>query len=307
MPLTAEQLAMRKTGVTATDVTVLAGLSPFRGSTPHTVWAEKMGLEVPRRFGEQLELGHELEPIVLRRLAMRRDLTLVPGETVRSHLFAHHLATPDALHAPKVPAAVCEAKAVGLHYAETWGAEDEQIPDHVLAQVTWQMHCTGLEEGFVGALIGTEVRTYRVALDHDLVGALVEAADRFWTDHVLTKTPPAIDGSAGSAEMLRALFPRPRGPIVRASAEIEERARAYFALKAEADAAAERLEEAKQGLISACGEAEGIQGKGWRLKYGWRDAVEVKAFTRAAGRAFDMRETNKIALGKGPRAAGGQV
>lgn len=298
MPLTQEQMEIRKTGVTATDAVVLSGLAPFSDASPHRVWCEKVGLHVEPLSGERLELGHELEPIILRRLAMKRSLTLHPGGTIRSTACAHHLATPDAVHFPNGTdhdaEAVAEAKAVGLRYADSWGAEGEEIPDHVLAQVQWQMHVLGLEQGYVGALIGTEVRTYPVRLDRDLVGALVEVADRFWTDHVLTKRPPAIDGSGGATEMLRALFPRQKGPMLRAAASVEDAARQYFTLKREAETAEGRFEAAKQALILACGEAEGIIGDGWRLKYAWRDAVEVspKPYVRPGGRHFDMRATN---------------
>lgn len=304
MPLTEDQLALRRTGITATDAVVLSGLHPFRGASPHTIYCEKVGLPIPRLTGDQLEMGHELEPVILRRLAMKRGLTLVPGTTMRRANPAsgrladqsHHLATPDAVHFPHGQdhdaEAVAEAKAVGRRWMDAWGEDDGDIPDHVLAQVHWQMHVLDLPIAYVGALLGTEVRTYRVRRDDELIGSLVEVADRFWTDHVLAKRPPPIDGSPGAEQMLRALFPRHKGPMLRAGDEVETRARAYFDFKREVESAQERFDGAKQALIAACGEAEGITGDGWRLRYTFREAVEVspKPYTRPAGRHFDMRQ-----------------
>jgi predicted phage-related endonuclease len=291
--LTDEQIAIRRTGITATDVVVLAGLSPHKSSSAHTVWAEKRGLEVQPLRGDRLALGHELEPIILRRLAARRDLTLLKGGTVRSRLWATHIATPDAFHTPRgTSQAVAEAKAVGFGFASNWGEDDTEVPDHVFAQVQWQMHVCALDLAYVGALIGTEVRTYVVPLDLETVGALVETADQFWTDHVKTGKPPAIDGSEGAGRMLRGLFPRQRGPTVKASADAETAARRYFGAKQDVDEAGARVEEARQLLMVACGEAEGLKGDGWRLLWKHVEAREVtpKPYTLAASRRFDMRK-----------------
>jgi predicted phage-related endonuclease len=207
-----------------------------------------------------------------------------------------HLATPDALHLPNgTPQAVAEVKAVGFGFASTWGDDDTEVPDHVFAQVQWQMHVCALELAYVGALIGTEVRTYVVPLDLDTVGALVETADQFWTDHVKTGKPPTIDGSEGAGRMLRGLFPRQRGPTVKASQDAETAARHYFGAKADVDEATARVEESRQLLMVACGEAEGLVGDGWRLLWKHVDAREVtpKPYTLPASRRFDLRKMGK--------------
>jgi hypothetical protein len=304
--LTEADLALRRTGVTATDVVVLAGLSPYAGASAHTVFAEKLGLPIERKSSEAMDLGHELEPIVLQRLAVKRDLVLSRGASCRNEKAPTHLASPDAFAAPREHGphtvklfdggpytAVVDAKAVGFRFASQWGEDGESPPDHVVAQVAWQMHVTDLPRAYVGALLGTEVRTYEVARDAELEAALIEIADRFWTNHVLTRKPPAIDGSEGAGQMVAAIVGKPRGPMVKASVEIEEAARLYFECEQASALTEGALQQARNILKLACGEAEGIKGDGWRLLYRWREPTMVEAYEKKGYRHFDLRKAGR--------------
>lgn len=298
MPLSPEQIAARRTGLTATDMVILSGVAPFFERTAHDVFAEKIGLDVPPLKGERFELGHELEPIVIRRTAAKRGLTPVPGDTMRHPRTPIFLATPDAFHVPdgaRRAEAVIEAKAVGLGGASSWGPdESEEIPDHVLVQVAWQMLVCMVPVAFVGALIGTEIRTYRIELGTEvaeMLEALKALAEQFWTDHVVARKPPTIDGSEGSARMVKALFPAVRGPVLRAGPEAEEAARLYFAAQKDMAQAGRELDRAKQILMASCGDCEGIDGDGWRLRLKERPekVVTPRPYTLPPYRHFDMR------------------
>jgi predicted phage-related endonuclease len=307
MSLTAKQLEIRKTGVTATDVVVLAGLSPY-DRTPHDVWADKMGIAPPFDETEATGLGLELEPIVLRRVAAKREFHLLkvnPEDLTRRHPdHPHHIATPDAIGATTafhVPYALAQVKVVGKHAWPLWEAADEEMPDYVFAQCCWELHVhaeAGFVVDYVGALCGTEVRHFEVQADgpgvQDTIGALVEVADQFHADHMLRKQPPPVDGSAGARRMLGALWPRNRGITLSATSDSETLAREYMRARTAEKDAVEAKELAAQGLIALVGDADGITGDGWRLRYELREPAEVAAYTRKAFRAFDLRT-------KGPR------
>ena len=300
MALTAEQIAMRRTGITATDIRILAGLDPH-GRTAHDVWVSKVLEEAPLAENDARSIGEELEPIVVRRVAKRRGLTLLPGDTLRSPRYPTHLATPDALEAGPSSAfrSLVQAKVVGYHMMHNWGpdGDDEGVPDYVLVQCAWEAHVTERPVNHVGALLGTELRTYVIDAERDhlenLVGPLIEIADQFWADHVLPKRAPPLDGSEGASRMLRAMFPRNRGPMFRASEQVEEIAKRYFAVRAALKPLEVELEQHEQLLKLATGEAEGIKGDGWRLYYRWREPVDVPAYTRKGFRQFDMRSVNR--------------
>jgi predicted phage-related endonuclease len=152
------------------------------------------------------------------------------------------------------------------------------------------MHVRRIQVCHVGALMGTEVRVYGpIALDVELEAACVEAADRFWTDHVLTQTPPAVDGSDGAKRMISRLFPQNRLPAHKASHEEELIALAYFEAKRVHDQAEEEMDRAKHQLQMRIAERDGLLGDGWRVFFKERAAVEIPATTRKAYRHFDMR------------------
>jgi predicted phage-related endonuclease len=302
MGLTTRQLEIRRSGITATDVRVLSGLDPF-GRTPHDIFASKvLGIENFEET-EAIELGMALEPIVIPRLAKKLDLHVLRIDpdlmTIRHKSRETHIATPDAFfaetafHAPK---ATGQVKVCGLHNAPFWGGPGDGIdgvPEAVVVQCAWEVYVAGVDVCHVGALLGTEIRPYTIERDaslEDLISALRQVADQFWTDHVLPKVPPTLDGSEGATRMLKALFPKARAKMVKATPEAEQAAEMYFAATGESAAAKERKDLAAQLLIAACGEAEGIAGEGWRLLYGPRKAYTVAAHEVPEGRRFDCRK-----------------
>jgi hypothetical protein len=155
------------------------------------------------------------------------------------------------------------------------------------------MAVTRRKVAYVGALIGTDFKPYRVDYNEDLSQALLEAGAKFWTDHVLPKKPPAVDGSEGAARMVRALLPAPKGQILKANEATNALAQNYFEMAHLVNGYEQRLEEARELLMLACGEAAGIDGNGWRLRWGMREGHEVKAYKVATRRQFDMRRVSR--------------
>jgi predicted phage-related endonuclease len=301
--LSAAQLAMRRTGITATDVVILASGSDHYGRTVHDVYREKVyGPSNDVAPTEAMRLGDELEPLVLRSTEAKRGLRITgAGKTIRHAKVKHHLATPDAfarLDVPRSPPGLIQAKVVGFHQARAWGEDGtgvDSIPETVFVQVAWELYVSGRRIEYVGALIGTEVRTYVVDADSpgvgvdELVEGLRDLVDRFWTDHVKPRRAPDVDGSEGAERMLRAMWPRPKRPAMLAPAAAETLAAKYFrARQIEAKAAAAR-KVAQQELEALVGPHEGMTGDGWRLTWKHRDAVPIPATVRRAYRHFDLR------------------
>lgn len=304
--MTEKQLAIRRTGITATDVRVLVGMDPH-GRTAHDVWTSKVLGVDDFKSTEATELGEEFEPIVIRRLAMKRGLRVVPRApddmTIWHPERPTHIATPDAFFDQP---SIGQVKVVGLHNAHLWGRDDDanKIPDYVLIQVAWEMYVAGMDVEHVGALTGTEVRPYTIVRSEDgiddLIGTLVEEADRFMVDHVIPKRPPEVDGSAGSKRMLSAIWPRHReGAFMRADATVEGLARSYFEASVRRDAALQDVELAAQLLKTATGDLEGIDGDGWRLLLKWRGPTTYTV-DKAGYRHLDIR---KKGTKKGAKAA----
>lgn len=146
-----------------------------------------------------------------------------------------------------------------------WRAWAEGPPQHYLSQVQWYLRHTGVEAAVLVAFMGDDIQEYIIEADKHLADGLVGAANAFWDKHIATKTPPPPDGSDAYLEHLKEL-PR-SGLIIPASPEIEALKNEYEALAAAADMATTEAERAKQMLLAAIGDAEGVDGLGWRLSY----------------------------------------
>lgn len=302
MSLSAKQIATRRTGITSTDLRALCGKDSY-GRGPADVWLDKMNM-APANDSPELfkRIGTHFEPIVLRLLAGELGLRVMPRKrdemTVRHPKHPTHVCTPDAwlsLEGTNTHKAIAlaEAKVVGFHDRFDWGeTAAEEIPEGTRIQAAWESHCARIPLVHVGALLGTELRKYAIASDPDLEAALVEIADRFWRDHVLTKKPPKIDGSKASERAVRALYPRSKKLTKKADDKAERFAARFFAAEKKEREASVELEMARQALMVLCGSAERMRGDGWALSYATRKAYDVgpsKGYHVEAKRLFKMQ------------------
>jgi predicted phage-related endonuclease len=322
MSLTPDQITMRRQGLTASDIVALSGTVPFKkAKTVYDVWLDKCHPDrvKPTEVTEAMELGHEAEPIIVRRVAKKRNLSVVyPHDTVRHPDIDWAMCTPDALivngaahkaSVVTVPIAampdsvvaadgLIECKLVGLHSARWWGDLDDEAsetdgpPDYVYTQVVWQLFVKQLPYCIVAAMIGTEFRTYRVPFDEsaqEYAQALVEIGAKFRCDHVLTERPPPIDGSESSRELLAALFQKSNGVQIKADAESEDAARVYFDAGRRIKEAKELQNKAKTVLMAKIQGNYGVRGDGWRCLWREQDGYHVDGYDVEPMRKFDLR------------------
>jgi putative phage-type endonuclease len=295
--LTAEQIELRRTGVTATDAAIIAGVYPY-GRTVHDVYLEKLGAADAVTQTPAMALGHRLEPVALALLAEEFGLTIRPGKTEKHPIQTWCIASPDGdvlENDGKDRVAVAEAKAVGLRMAARWGesGDPETIPDEVRVQVAWQMIVTRTPRAHVVALLGTEARFYELQHDEDLAGALLEMGDTFYRDHILARVPPEVDGSEASARMVRGLFRRARLGLIKAPVEAEGLVRDYLRARSLLDDAERAKTAAQAKLCALIGEAEGIEAPGfvatWKARAGspdWKALAEKLGATKALAEEY---------------------
>jgi predicted phage-related endonuclease len=297
MSLTAKQLEIRRSGITAGDVRALSGRDPY-GRTAHNVWLDKFGLEDPSNDTEAKSLGEACEPIIVRSIVHHTTLSPVSRDpeslTVRHRKHKHHIATPDvflSLSPLEKASSLGEAKLVGFWNRQDWGPSgSDEFPDWALIQCTWQGYVANLPRVHLAAMLGTEIRHYTIEIERELVGVLVERADRFTVDHIKTRKPPPIDGSKGSAATLAKIYPRAKGAIMKAGPQAEKYAARYLKAEADLEAAELEREKAKQALIVLVGSCDGMKGDGWTVVHRNRAAyvVQSKSYTVRAGRRFRM-------------------
>lgn len=283
--LTQEQKKLRLGRIGSSQIAATAGVPSF--SSPITVFREATDAEFERSPDEMMEIGTLLEPVVLELYRRRTGRSALAGKLVLnesegvlvSKRWPFAVASPDGFSRVSTAAEfdrVVEAKTCLGFRAEEWGeAGTDQVPAAYLCQTQWQMGLAR-EAGFpitsadVPVLIGGfDFRVYSVQFDQGLFDGLLAAAEKFWRDHIATKTPPPPDATPAYEQFLRFTHPAERAPLRKVGAD-DEHARAAMEL-CRAQAAKKKAEAEVQAhrnrLMALVGDAEGIEGPGFRVTW----------------------------------------
>jgi putative phage-type endonuclease len=177
----AEWLAARRTGITASEIGIVMGLSPY--SSPFALYHQKAG-DLPGQEDDlAMAIGRHFEDFVAARFAEQRPEFWASGDG--RQLYRHperrwQMATPDRILFERPPewlgipqshlgtglpdvCAVLECKTdEGF---DGWGDDGtDEIPVHYRCQVLWQMDVMGVQAGFVACLFVSrrQLRVYEI-------------------------------------------------------------------------------------------------------------------------------------------------
>ena len=260
---------VRASYIGGADIAALIGASPY--SSALDVYARKIGAIPEQDETPAMEWGKRLEPVVAQKYADDERVALRKGIWTRGPK-PFLGGTPD--YEIEGARRGLEVKTAGLVTRgpdlSLWGEDgSDEVPEQYLAQCAWYMEITGYARWDLAAFVGGRgYAQFRVKRDPELGAALMETADRFWTDHVLKRVPPAPDASESAREALGSLWPRNTRPLLRATPEVEQIADECREACAAFDVAEERKREAENRLRAVIADAEGIEGIGWRVT--WR-------------------------------------
>jgi putative phage-type endonuclease len=263
----------RRKFITATDAVALIGASPWANAGD--IFIQKTQGVDTFKGNEATDAGSRLEDVVLAWAAERLG-PLNPGDWC-VHENGINACTLDST---TVERDVVEAKTsgiVGPGTPQQWGEDGtDEVPDHVLVQVQAQLLVTGARRAFIPALIGGRgFAMFKVQANIDLQVAIREVSEQFWTEHVLTQTPP--EDFRPSLASLRAMRRVPE-KVVDVPDEVAQR---YLQAKEEEAAAKEATEIALAELLTSLGDAEGAKWSGGEFSYleQTRKAHQVKEST----------------------------
>lgn len=294
--LTAEQQAVRNTGIGASEIAAIVGLSPYESVLD--VYLRKIGEAPDRADTPHMRWGRLLESVIADRYAEEYCVDLVDGETARHPEHAFMVATPDRIW--KDGSRLVEIKNVSARRAHEWGEPwTSQIPERYYLQVLWQMAVTGTECVDVVALIGGhDLRVYTAERDPTLESWLVDIGREFWNDHVLARVEPAVEDWEAAARYLSMRYPRDNGETVIATPEVEawlERLREAREVIELAEAA--RL-QAEVKIKEFMGEASTLVGLNGRVSFKTAKestVIDWRAVALAAGVPREAIEANTSA------------
>lgn len=182
---------LRRRGLGGTDMAAVMGKSPWRD--PVDVWMEKVGhpMWAPKPETPAMRWGKILEPVVRDEYSRDTRLMVIPANRAtwadpEVAIFADdgvRFAHPDGLVGDE---GIWEGKTSSQ--PEEW---ETGVPLYYQIQVQHYLDITRRRWADVSVLLpGGDFRTYRLDADAGLQLDIMEAADRFWTDHVHGRVPP---------------------------------------------------------------------------------------------------------------------
>jgi putative phage-type endonuclease len=215
----AEWLAARRQGVTASEIAILLGLSPY--GSPFALFHQKRGDLPDQEDNLSMAIGRHFEDFVADRFMDRFEYRVVVGDG--RELYAHpdrpwQMATPDrtvweaGTGAPYFgsPLAVLECKTDGGF--DGWGDDGtDEIPVHYRCQVLWQMDVMGVGTGYLACLFMNrrQLRVYELTMDDQAradLALMLNEAERFLARFIDGRAPD-VDWRPATAAALKHLHP----------------------------------------------------------------------------------------------------
>jgi len=147
------------------------------------------------------------------------------------------------------------------------------------------MIVTGMQRWDSTVLIGgNKWRWYRIDHDAETAAMILDAMERFWTDHILADVPPQITGSESATKWLAQRFATHDAEMVQGSAEHYALAQRHATLAAEIKRLDAEKTEAENVLKLAIGDHAGIEGNGWKVS--WKRASGGSVAWKAVAQEF---------------------
>ena len=266
--------ALRKDGITATDVAVIAGLSEYK--TRFQLWAEKTGAVTEEPAGEAAQRGILLED------AVANWYTLETGHKLKRSNGVVRLAEAPWAMASLDRTIVGEPGLVEIKTSTSRMWALEPVPAAVIAQVQWQAFITGAPWVDVAVLLGgLKFRRERVIADPVYQAELFAKAVQFRT-LIATGWAPELIGE--DSDTLAKVVPQTTEEWAQATGSIERVAALYSEKKYESVLLDQELANLAISLKEAIGKGVGIAGAGWEatwkqnkpsVKTDWRAVAEA--------------------------------
>ncbi|SFU39526.1 YqaJ viral recombinase family protein [Alicyclobacillus macrosporangiidus] len=283
-----EWLAWRRLGIGGSDAAAVAGISPWK--SPTSLYLEKLGAAEPEEAGEAAYWGTLQEPLVAKEFKERTGYLVRRRNAMLRHP-EHDFMIADIdrlVHIPGRGWGVLEVKCTGARHSGDW--EDDKVPDHYMLQLQHYLAVTGLEFGFFAVLIGGQkYHQVEVERDDQLIDYLVQIEKDFW-HCVETRTPPELDGSISSVNVLDYLYPpeKTNPDEVQLPEDMEFWIQQYIEACGDIKEAEERKQRAANELKAYLGDRE--VGRHGLHKVSWKavrtERFDTKAFQAAHPELF---------------------
>ena len=184
-----EWLRSRKEGIGASEVGAIIGVSPF--DSPFSIWLKKTGQVEPEPENEAMLMGHLLEDAVAKRWEIETGQKVIKAsaaDIIYVHpKYPHMRVTPDRIAKGRKKLLECKTTVMPV--------DENNLPPHWVAQVTYQMYVTGIHDSDIAWLeSGRHFGYANVPYDEEFAEFIACKVQEFWYENVLGgKEPDAIN------------------------------------------------------------------------------------------------------------------
>ena len=195
-----EWLRWRTKGIGGSDVSVIAGVNPFRSI--FQLWLEKTGQVEPEETeNDNTHFGNVLEPVVKKEFSKRTGLKVrAKRALLQSEEYPFMLADLDGVIYENGKMNLFEAKTASAYKQEIW---EKGIPEEYVLQVQHYMAVTGAEKTYLAALVGGNRFYWKVVRrDEQKIAEIIALEKAFWEENVLAGKEPVPDGSGATTDFL---------------------------------------------------------------------------------------------------------
>jgi putative phage-type endonuclease len=280
-----EWYAARRELITATDIPVILGLSPYKSES--TLAQEKRGETPEQSESLVMQIGRALEPVIAgeySRLNAGVKLTRYAG-LVKSKRISWAAASPDYRRAR-------QPYLVELKDSRSRRWPSEGVPQDIEAQVRWQLGVTGFPVGDVAALRWGKVEVTTIEHDAALFDELVVIAEDF--RRRLAEGGPFAEDAAS----IKTRYPADDGAELVADEKINALVADLQTYKAHAQEAELWISQIETDLKARMATASRLTGDGWSIT--WRkskdsEQVDWESIARAYKLLLDA-QTERVEL-----------
>ena len=262
-----EWLAARREHITATDIPILLGLSPYK--CEQDLADEKLGLREPTESTIRMRIGKALEDLIADAYAEKKGVKVRRVRGLwESATIPWAAASPDA---------TAPGQLIELKWSGSRSRFGDELPQDIEAQVAWQMLVAESPTADVATLtVGDDdIKVYPVRRNPAMEDKLVRIAEDF------RRRLDAGGPFEQSNESLKRRYPRDNGAEIMADSELTAMVRHLMALRVQKEEVKKEEESEEAAIKGRMGEIATVRGTGWHVT--WK-------------RSKDRTETNYKAL-----------
>lgn len=249
-----EWLKYRTMGIGGADVSVIAGINPFRSIIE--LWREKTGRDIPTDGeNEYTHFGTVLEAVIKREFMNRTGLKVrAKNAILQSEEYPFMLANLDGVINENGETVIFEAKTASAYKIDQW---EGGIPKEYMYQLQHYMAVTGYHKAYIAALVGgNRFIIHEVYEDKEMIRNIVEMEKEFWQKNVMEGIEPDADGSEATTDYLADIYSESNGKAIELPKEAVELCRQYDELSSELDNLKMMKSEAENRLKTMLGNNE---------------------------------------------------